>query len=105
MGKGHASTGVWPWAACGADAEDGRRAGATRGAHDIAAQRRSGLNVLLVHCLKFKNSKNLYKSAQNFEYKSCRSQYHLQLSQRPYGVFLNGFCTKGLPTLNATQFQ
>jgi hypothetical protein len=27
----------------------------------------------------------------------------LQLSQRPYRVFLNRFCTKGLPTLNATQ--
>jgi hypothetical protein len=30
---------VWPWVACGADAEGGRRAGA----RDVAARRRSGL--------------------------------------------------------------
>jgi hypothetical protein len=101
MGKGHASADLWPWAARGADAEAGRH----EGTRDVAVRRRSGLNVLLVHCLKLKKIKNLYKSAQNFEYESCISLYHLQLSQRPYGVFLNGFCTKGLPTLNATQFK
>jgi hypothetical protein len=31
MGKGHASAGVWPWAARGADVEAGRCAGARRG--------------------------------------------------------------------------
>jgi hypothetical protein len=89
MGKGHALAGVWPWAARGADAEAGER-----GARNVAAWRRSGLNVLLVHCLKLRNSKILYKSAQNFEYESCRSQYHLQLSQRPYGVFSMDFAQK-----------
>jgi hypothetical protein len=43
----------------GADAEVGQRAGA-RG---VAMRRRSGLNVLLIHCSKLKNSKILYKSA------------------------------------------
>jgi hypothetical protein len=50
-------------------------------------------------------SKILNKSEQNFEYENCRSHCPLQLSQRPYGVFLNRFCRSGLPTLNATQFQ
>jgi hypothetical protein len=65
MGKGHASAGVWPWVARGADTEAGRRGHDTRhtGACDVAAQRCSGLNVLLIHCSKLKNSKILYKSA------------------------------------------
>jgi hypothetical protein len=50
-------------------------------------------------------SKILNKSAQNFEYESCRSHYPLQHSQRPYGVFLIRFCTTSLSTLNATHFQ
>jgi hypothetical protein len=61
--------------------------------------------VLLSTGLKVNNSIFLNTSAQSFEYKSCRSHYHLQLSQRPYRFFLNRFCTKDLPTLNATQFQ
>jgi hypothetical protein len=36
----------------------------------------------------------LYRSAPNDEYESHRSQYHLQLSQRPYGGFLNNFVQK-----------
>jgi hypothetical protein len=75
------------------------------GARDVVAQRRPGPNVLPVPCLKLNNSKNLYKSAQNFEYESCRSQYHLQLSQRLYGAFLIRFCTTSLSTLNANHFQ
>jgi hypothetical protein len=85
-----------PRAARGADTKAGRRAGA----RDIASLRRHGLNVLPVHYLKWNNSKNLYRSVQNFEIKSCRSQYHLQLSQRPYVVFLNRFCKRSLLTLN-----
>jgi hypothetical protein len=50
-------------------------------------------------------SKILYKGAPNVEYESCRSQSHLQLPQRLYGVLLNRFCTKDLPTLNATLLQ
>jgi hypothetical protein len=52
-------------------------------------------NVKVYTCLKLKNSNFLNTSAQNSEYESCRSHYHLQLSQRPYGFFLNRFCTKG----------
>jgi hypothetical protein len=59
LAKGHASASVWPWAARGADSEAGRRASA----RDVAVRRRSGLNVLLIHCSKLKNSKILYKIA------------------------------------------
>jgi hypothetical protein len=61
--------------------------------------------VLKVPCLKLNISKILYKSAPNVEYESCRSQTHLQLSQRLYGVFLNRFCSASLSTLYATQLQ
>jgi hypothetical protein len=105
MGTEHASASVRPWMAGGADAEAGQRAGAVRGAcaRDVAARRRSSLNVPMFFCSKLKNSKFLYTSAPNIEYESWRSQTHLQLSQRLYGVFLNRFFRKGLQTLNATQ--
>jgi hypothetical protein len=99
MGTEHASAGVRPWMAGGADAEAGQRAGA----RDVAARRHSSLNVPLFLCSKLKNSNFLYTSAPNVEYESWRSQTHLQLSQRLYGVFLNRFFRKGLQTLNATQ--
>jgi hypothetical protein len=51
------------------------------------------------------NSKKLNKSAQSGQKESCRSHYPLQLSQRPYGVFLHGFCTKCCQTLNVTMFR
>jgi hypothetical protein len=86
---------VWdggrPWA---------RHAGATSWRGSALAQ-----IVLLVTSLKLIFSKILYKSAPNIEYKSCRSSYPLPLSKRLYSVFLNRFCRKGLPTLNATQFH
>jgi hypothetical protein len=56
MGKGHASADEWSWAARGADAEAGWRVGA----RDVAARRRPGLDILLVHCLSAFFSKNLY---------------------------------------------
>jgi hypothetical protein len=59
MGKGHATAGVWPWAVRGADADAGRRAGA----RDVVTRRCLGLNVLLIHCSKLKNSKILYTHA------------------------------------------
>jgi hypothetical protein len=58
--------------------------------------------VSLSTCLNTNNSKFLNRTAPNFEYESWRSHTHLQLSQRLYGVFLNRFCRKGLPILNAT---
>jgi hypothetical protein len=56
MGKGHASAGGWPWAARGADAEAGQRAGA----RNVAVRLSPGLNVLLVHCLSTFFTKKLY---------------------------------------------
>jgi hypothetical protein len=82
----------------------GRRAGAARMA--CVTSRRDGALadfVLLSTGLNANNSKFLNRTVPIFEYKSWRSNTHLQLSQRLYGVFLNRFCRKGLPTLNATQ--
>jgi hypothetical protein len=59
--------------------------------------------VLLSTYLNANNFNFLNRTVPNFEYESWRSHNHLQLSQRLYGVFLNRFCRKGLPTLNATQ--
>jgi hypothetical protein len=88
-------------AASGADAEEGgaaRAACATSRRDDALAE-----FVLLSSCLNANNSKFLNRIIPNFECESWRSHTHLQLSQRLYGVFLNRFCRKGLPTLNATQ--
>jgi hypothetical protein len=86
-------------AASGTDAEEG----GARSVRDVAARRRSGGLCLLSTCLNVNNSKFLNRTVLNFEYESWRSHTHLQFSQRIYGVFLNRFCRKGLPTLNATQ--
>jgi hypothetical protein len=93
MGKEHASAGMCPWAAGGADAVAGRRA-ARRGGVPV-------LNMLLTLCSKLKNSKFLNKSAPNVEYESWRSHTHLQLSQRLYGDFAGRVCQ----LLNATQMS
>jgi hypothetical protein len=45
--------------------------------------------------------KFLNRSAQCGQQESCRSSYPLQLLQRPYRVFLNGFCRNVVPTSNA----
>jgi hypothetical protein len=62
-------------------------------------------SVTVYQCLKLKNSNFLNKGAQNFEHESCRPHYPLQLSQRPYGFFLNRFCKRSLPALNANWCQ
>jgi hypothetical protein len=61
--------------------------------------------VLLIPCLSTNNSQFLNRSVPNDEYESCRSSYPLPLSKRLYSVFNNRYCRKGLPTLNAAQFQ
>jgi hypothetical protein len=84
-----------------------------RGGHDtlrssarnVAVQQRFGRHRDRVLAFEIENLHFLNTSAQIFEYESCRSPYPLQLSQRSYGVFLNRFCTHGLPTLNATRIQ
>jgi hypothetical protein len=84
----------------------GRRA--ALGGVQRATSRRGGVRaskVLMALCSKLNNSKILYKSAPNVEYESCRSQTHLQLSQRLYGVFLIGFFSASLSTLNTTPLQ
>jgi hypothetical protein len=43
-------------------------------------------------CLTAIFFRNLNRSAQCDQQESCRSHYPLQLSQKPYSVFLNGFC-------------
>jgi hypothetical protein len=48
---------------------------------------------------------NLNRSWPNFEYENCRSSNPLSISKRLYGVLLNKFCRKRLPTLNATRFS
>jgi hypothetical protein len=83
--RGHRGAG----AACATSRRDGALAG----------------NVLLRTCLKANNSNFFNKTAPNLEYKSCRSSYPLPLSKRLYGGFLNRFCRKGFPTLNATQLS
>jgi hypothetical protein len=56
-------------------------------------------------CLTAIFSRNLNRSAQCGQQKSCRSHYPLQLLQRPSSVFLTRFCRNALPTLNAALFQ
>jgi hypothetical protein len=108
-GRGHLGT-RWPQSAgpratCGADAKDGRRAGAVRGARrawhrGVAAPLPKSFAGSL---LNSNISKILNRTLPTDEYESCRSSYPLPLSKRLYRVFLNRFCRKGLPTLNATQ--
>jgi hypothetical protein len=101
-GEGTAWDGGRPWAGCGTNTETGRSAGAARG-----RGRRRGAAAPWPNCFAghpFENDflKNL---VHIFEYESCRSSYPLQLSKRLYRVFLNRFCRRGLPTLNATHLS
>jgi hypothetical protein len=93
-----------PRAVHGADAEAGVR-GRGIATRRRGAERGRSVLVLLSLGLNTTNSKILNRSAQNFEYKSCRSHYPLQLSQRPYGVYLSRFCKRSLPTLNVNLCQ
>jgi hypothetical protein len=61
--------------------------------------------VLLTHCLSTHISIFLNRTAPTDEYESCRSSNPLPLSKRLYRVFLNRFCRRGLPTLNATHLS
>jgi hypothetical protein len=56
-----------------------------------SGRHRDSATVFEIEKLHFLNT-----SAQIFEYGSCTSHYALQLSQRPYGVFLNRFSTTSL---------
>jgi hypothetical protein len=91
-------------ASAGGGLRRGRRGGARRG-RDTRRGSAPADTVTVYSLLKLKISIFLNTSAQIFEYESRRFPYPLQLSQRPYGVFLNIFCTHGLPTLNATHIQ
>jgi hypothetical protein len=85
----------------GADAEKARRTG-TR---DVSARQRSGRQRVKVPVFELEKLHFLNRSAQNFEYESCRSHYPLQLSQRPQGVLLNSFGIKSTQSLNAIHCQ
>jgi hypothetical protein len=106
LGKERVSGGVRPRSAVasGADVEAaGARARcAAHGAHDVVAQQRPCPNVLLAPCLNSNISKILNRTLPADEYESCRSSNPLPLSKRLYGVFLNRFCRKTLPTLNVS---
>jgi hypothetical protein len=100
LGKECVSGSVRPRSATtlGADAEAARARGggvAARGAgrHE---------SVLLIPCLSTNISKIWNRTLPIDEYESCRSSNPLPLSKRLYGVFLNRFCRKRLPTLNVS---
>jgi hypothetical protein len=95
--------GVGPRA--GTDSETARARGRSVAARCRGAERRLTQLALLCLSLNMNNSKNLNRSASSDELESCRSNYPLPLSKRPYSVFLNRFCIKGLPTLNANLCQ
>jgi hypothetical protein len=93
----------------GADTEGQGQAAHGRG-HGVAARRRGSergqlVFVLLSLGLNMNNFRILNRSVPNFEYESYRSHYPLQLSRKPYRVFLNRFCKKGLATLNVNLCQ
>jgi hypothetical protein len=66
-----------------------------------AAGGRSAVIYSECPCLTVIFSQNLNRSAQCGQQENCRSHYPLQLSQKSYNVFLNGFCRNVVPTLNA----
>jgi hypothetical protein len=95
LGRRAASAGM----ASGADAEVARARGRGVGARGVGRHE----TMLLIPCLSMHNSKFFNRNEPTDEYESCRSSYPLPLSKRLYSVFLNRFCRRGLPTLNATQ--
>jgi hypothetical protein len=75
------------------------RAGA-RPRRDVTTQSAPGTNCFAEHCLNLNNSRNLYRVHKTLNTKVVDLNTPLQLSQRSYGVFLNRFCERSLPTLN-----
>jgi hypothetical protein len=92
-----------PSVASGANAERARARGCGVAARRHGVGRGPTRICVADPCLSKNKSQFLNRSVPTDEYEICRSSYPLPLSKRLYSVFLNRFCRKGLPTLNATQ--